>query len=119
MNAAIDKLYRKCKAKARALLRCRKCFGLYDLLCLFKTHVRMQIEWCNGAIYHAAPTLLRRLDAVQHSFLQHLGMSECVAFRTFKLAPLQLRHDIGMLGVLWKVAHRCGYKFLAEMFPMS
>ncbi len=118
MNVAIDKLYRKAKPKARALLRCRKYFGLLDLVILYKSHVRSQIEWCNAAVFHAARSLLCRLDSVQTSFVEHLGLSERVAFIEFQLAPLELRRDIGMLGALWKIAHGKAHKFLQEMFPM-
>ena len=91
MDAAIDKLYRKAKPKARALLRCYRFFGMFDMLCLYKAHVRSQIEWCYSAIYHAAPSLLARLDSVQVSFLSHLGLCDKMAFLTFNVAPLQIR----------------------------
>ena len=65
MHECIQKLYRKAKPKARALLRCRRFYSIGDLLLLFKTHVRSQIEWCNGAIFHAAPSGLDCLDSVQ------------------------------------------------------
>ena len=118
MNIAIDKLYRKAKPKARALLRCRKYFGLLDIVILYKSHVRSQIEWCNAAVFHAARSLSCRLGSVQTSFVEHLGLSERVAFIEFQLAPLELRRDIGMLGALWKIAHGKAHKFLQEMFPM-
>ena len=100
MHECIDKLYRKAKQKARALLRCRRFFSIKDMLVLFTAHVRSLVEWCNGAIYHAAPSKLARLDSVQTSFLQHLELDERHAFLDFNLAPLRLRRDIGMLGVL-------------------
>ena len=100
MHDCIDKLYRKAKAKARALLRCRRYYSIYDMLVLFKAHVRSQIEWCNGAIFHAAPSKLAWLDTIQSSFLQHLDVCEHKAFLDFNLAPMRLRRDIGMLGVL-------------------
>ena len=118
MDIAISKLYRKAKPKARALLRCSRFFSLSDLLCLFKAHVRSQIEWCNAAIYHAARSLLTKLDSVQISFLEHLGLHERDAFLHFNIAPLQLRRDVGMLGVLWKIAHNKAHKLIAELFPM-
>ena len=118
MGAAIDKLYRKAKPKARALLRCRRYFCLFDVLLLFKAHVRSQIEWCYAAIYHAAPSLLFRLDSVQVSFLDHLGLSEREAFGQYNVAPLQLRRDICMLGVLWKIAHGKAHVHYLALFPM-
>ena len=93
MHACIDKLYRKAKPKARALLRCRRFFSISDMLALFKAHVRSQVEWCNGAIYNASPAKLAHLDSVQSSFLRHLELDENSAFLTFNLAPLRLhRH---------------------------
>ena len=70
---------------------------------LVKTHVRSQIEWCYGAIFHAAPSKLERLDTVQSSFLRHMEINERQAYLEFNLAPLQLRLDIGMFGVLYKI----------------
>ena len=57
-DECIVKLYRKAKPKARALLRCRRYFSVRDLLMLYKAHVRSQIEWCNGAVLHAAKSRL-------------------------------------------------------------
>ena len=117
MNDCVDKLYRKAKSKARALLRCRRFFSLPDMLLLFKSHVRSLIEWCNGAIYHASVSKLSWLDSVQGSFLRHLQLDDEQAFLKFNLAPLQLRRDIGMLGVLWKVAHGRAHPELCTLFP--
>ena len=73
MKECVGKLYRQAKAKSRALLRCRRYFGLADLLLLYKAHVRSQVEWCNGAIAHASFCLLSHLDSVQTSFLSMLA----------------------------------------------
>ena len=119
MHACIDKLYRKAKPKARALLRCRRFFSIGDMLALFKAHVRSQVEWCNGAIYHASPAKLAHLDSVQSSFLRHLELDENSAFLTFNLAPLRLRRDIGMLGVLWKICHGRAHVDFDALFPRA
>ena len=119
MHECIDKLYRKAKQKARALLRCRRFFSIEDMLVLFTAHVRSLVEWCNGAIYHAAPSKLARLDSVQTSFLRHLELDERHAFLDFNLAPLRLRRDIGMLGVLWKISHGRAHPDLEALFPMA
>ena len=118
MNLAIDKLFRKAKPKARALLRCRRFYDVAEMLCLYKAHVRSQIEWCNSAIYHAARSLLARLDGIQTSFIGNLCLDVRNAFLDFQLAPLELRRDIGMLGALWKIAHGTAHKLLRELFPM-
>ena len=65
MNIAIIKLFCKTKPKARALLCCSKLFDVLELICLYKVHVRSQIEWCNLAIFHAARSLLAPLDGIQ------------------------------------------------------
>ncbi len=117
MHDCIDKLYRKAKPKARALLRCRRFYNTRELLHLFKAHVRSQIEWCNGAIYHASPSKLAWLDSVQSSFLCHLEIGEQQAFADHNLAPLRLRRDIGMLGVFWKICHGVAHPDFATLFP--
>ena len=55
MHECIDKLYRKAKPKARALLRCRRFYSIGDMILLLKAPVRSQIDWCDCAILHAAP----------------------------------------------------------------
>ena len=59
-----------------------------------RAHVRSQIEWCNGAMFHAAPSLLERLDSVQTSFLRQLDLDERQTFRDHNLDPFKLRRDI-------------------------
>ena len=117
MHECIEKLYRKAKPKARALLRCRRFYSVKDMLVLFKAHVRSQIEWCNGAIFHAAPSLLERLDSVQTSFLRQLDLDERQAFLDHNLAPFKLRRDIGMLGVFYKICHGAAHPDFMELFP--
>ena len=119
MHDCIDKLYRKAKPKARALLRCRRFYSAADMLFLFKTHVRSQFEWCYGAIFHAAPSKLERLDTVQSSLLRHMEINEKQAFLEFNLAPLQLRRDIGMLGVLYKICHGTAHVDFDLLFPKA
>ena len=118
MHECLDKVYRKAKAKSRSLLRCRKFFDLYDLLLLFKAHVRSQVEWVYGAVFHSAPSGLARLDSIQTSFLHHIGVQEDVAFLRYNLAPWQIRRDIGMLGVLWKISRGTAHRDMCALFPM-
>ena len=119
MHECIEKLYRKAKPKARALLRYRRFYSIGDMILLFKAHVRSQIEWCNGAIFHAAPSKLDYLDSVQKSFLRHLGIDEKRAYIEFNLAPLKLRRDIGMLGVLFKICRGAAHVDFNMLFPRA
>ena len=54
IHLAIDKLFRKATPKARALFRCSTFFDVFELIGLYKAHVRSHIEWCNAAFFHAA-----------------------------------------------------------------
>jgi hypothetical protein len=62
------------------------------------------MEGATPAIYHAAPSTLQPLDAVFDSFLEQIGMSPEVALIGHSLAPLGMRRDIAMLGLLHKIA---------------
>ena len=61
------------------------------------------MESSTAALYHAAPTTLAWIDRVQHRFLKEIGLSELEAVRNFRLAPLNSRRDMAMLGVLHKI----------------
>ena len=117
MHGCIDKLYRKAKPKARVLLRCRRYYSIGDMPLPFKSHVRIQIECCNGAIYHASPSQLTWLDTIQTSFLRHLELEERQAFLDHNVAPMSLRRDIRLLGVLWKVGHGKTHPDFEDLFP--
>ena len=49
-------------------------------------------------------------------FLSHLDLNEKDGFLYYGLAPLVLRRDIGMLGVLYKYAHNTAHPELCELF---
>ena len=52
--------------------------------------------------FHAASSLLEKLDHVQNRFLRELNVSPCQAFLEFNFAPPSLRRNIGALGLLHK-----------------
>ena len=45
-------------------------------------------------------SLLDLVEKVQRSFLNDIGVDELTAFMDFNLAPLNLRRDIAMLGLI-------------------
>jgi len=102
MHSCIDQILSKIRPKITAILRTRGFYSTSDLVQQFKTHVWCHMEIHNGALFHAAPSLLEKLDQVQNSFLRVLGISPAEAFLDLHFAPPQLRRNIGILGLLHK-----------------
>ena len=46
---------------------------------------------------------MNRIDRVQRRFLRELNFSEVAALNEFRLAPLEARRDMAMLGALHKI----------------
>ena len=81
----------------------------------YNTHTWGFIGHANPALYHACSSTLSRLDSVQTSFVQHLGLNEEEAFNDF--IPPAVRRDIAMLGLLYKIAHNIAAPALMDLFP--
>ena len=58
------------------------------------------IEYRTPGIIHAAPSALASIDHIQERFLNQLHISASDALTIFNLAPLQVRRDIAMLGII-------------------
>ena len=58
------------------------------------------LEYRTAAVYHATRAVLCRLDSVQRRFLRDVGVDEVKALVEFRLAPLAVRRDIAMLGLI-------------------
>ena len=84
----------------------------------FKSHVLPNLEYPTPAIYHASASNLDKLNAVQRSFLRDMSVSEEVALtdKSFNLAPLSMRRDIAMLGVIHRAVLKQGPKQLHKWF---
>ena len=67
-------------------------------------------------MYHATRAVLSRLDAVQSKFLRDVGVDDVTAIAEFHLAPLAVRRDIAMLGVIHRTALGKGPSVFAEHF---
>ena len=105
MGPAAEKLFRKVKPMARRILRTRGFYTVQDLMLQYKTHIWGSIEHATPALYHACSSTLSRLDSVQTSFVQHLGLSEEEAFIDNHFILLAVRRDIAMLA--WIIVHNC------------
>ena len=84
---------------------------------LYKSQILSYIESSTPGIYHAAPSVLQRVDHVQERFLSHVGLCERVALMDYRLAPLAARRDMAMLGVLHKIVLGQAPAPLAALFP--
>ncbi len=117
MHECVDKIYKRAKPKARRLLRSARFFSRKELVMQFKSHIWGLIESVTPALYHAAPSVVGKLDRVQTSFVDKLGLTQREAFLWFGLQPLGLRRDIAMMGVLYKCAHGIAHPDLQVLFP--
>ena len=104
MDDAMRAVTAKIKWKLQMLLRSRRSFSTKDLVIQYKQQVMSCIEYRTGAIYHATTSILMRLDRTQDSFLRELGISKEAALFDFNLAPLCMRRDIALLGLLHRAA---------------
>ena len=103
MRGAVADLVKECGWKKAAILRSKHYFGVADMIGLWKSQVLSFIEYRTPGIFHAATSVLEPVDRLQVSFLREIGVSELDALLHFRFAPLCLRRDIAMLGVI----HRC------------
>ncbi len=100
MGEEVAQMLGKCKPKITAMLRRRAFYSVKDLVQQLKTHVWPLLESTMGAIFHSSTYLLVKIDRLQVSFLKEIGLSEEEAFLQYNVAPLGLRRNIGMLGLL-------------------
>ena len=77
------------------------------------------VEASTGAIYHASDSVLARLDRLQDRFASEIGLTEKTAFLKFNLAPLCLRRDIAMLGMLHKCVLQQAHPKLNDLFRLA
>ena len=83
---------------------------------LFRS-VLSYIESGMSGYFHAAASVLDGIDRVQRRFLRELGMSDEDALLHFRLAPLQLRRQIGILGFLHRINLVQATHQMTDLFP--
>ena len=79
---------------------------------LYKSQVLSFVECRTSAIYHAPDTTLAPLNAVQTRVLRAINISSEEALLHFRLAPLETRRDIAMLGLVHRQVLGKGPKLL-------
>ncbi len=116
MRDAAQEVAREAGWKVRSILRCRRFYSTPELVKLYKSQVLSFIESRTAALHHAAPSVLDVIDRVQRRFLREVGLTELEALERYRLAPLPIRRDIAMLGLIHRVCHGYAPAPLAELF---
>ena len=100
MQDAISGLTSEMRWRVRSVLRTQRYHTTASTIQLYKSKVLSYCEYRTAAIYHACTSLLQIVDRVQERFLEEIGIDDVTAFCDFNLAPLALRRDIAMLGLV-------------------
>ena len=112
MHSTVHQVLSKIRPKTIAILRTRGYYEVPDLILQFKTHIWSLIEGNIGGYFHAAESLLEKIDQVQNKFVADLGLSLEDAFIDHNFPPPKLRRNIGILGLLQKrVLGKCHPSF--------
>ena len=117
MQSAVEQVLSKMRPKITAILRTRSYYSTADLILQFKTHIWGVIEVNMGGYFHAAPSLLEKIDDAHYRFLRDLGLSPSDASLEHAFAPPSLRRNIGILGLLHtRVLGKC-YPSFDRLLP--
>ena len=103
----------------RSLVRTHRYYSDAELVLLYKSHLLGFLEYRTPAIYHATCVVLERLDRLQTRFLEKAGINEVDALVHLNLAPLSVRRDIAMLGMIHRTVLGKGPSHFKALFPHS
>ena len=116
MGDCIAELAGEAAWKLKTILRSQRFFNDSEMVRLFKSKLLSYIEYRTPAIFHACDTHLRRIDSIQHKFLEDFGISDLDALFVFNLAPLAVRRQIAMLGVIHRSVLGLGPRQFDDFF---
>jgi hypothetical protein len=119
MSDAVAEVVSEAGWKLRTLLRTKRYYTDADLIVLYKAHLLSFLEFRTPAIYHATRAVLARLDAVPTRFLREACVSEVDALVHFNLAPLSVRRDVAMLGVIHRTMLDLGPPHFRKFFKRA
>ena len=89
---------------------------------LFRKRVSLSESICIGrtaGLYHATTTVLKPVDALYSHFVREVGLTAETAFWQYNLAPLCLRRDVALLGLLHKCVLGLAHPELCKLFPLT
>ena len=117
MHSTVKQILPKIRPKITAILRTRGYYSTSNLILQFKTPIWGLIESNMGGYFHAAASLLEKIDNAQARFLRELDLTPEFASIEYAFAPPSLRRNIGMLGFLHKrVLGNC-HPSVASLLP--
>ena len=118
MEREVQELADRCHWKLRALLRSKRFFTEGQVVQQYKTHILPFVEHSTPAVHHGSSTLLDGLDRIQRTLLKRLDLTEEEALKKYHLAPLSVRRDVAMLGVVRRtVLNKGPVHFKRWFFP--
>ncbi len=89
------------------------------MVLLYKAKLPSYIEYRTLVIYHATDRHLDSFDSVQTRYLFDLGVSSVETLVEYNLAPLCVRRDIALLGVIHRAACGVGPAELHQRFALE
>ncbi len=119
MCDAVADLVGEMRWRVRSVLRAQRYHNTTGVMNLYKSKVLSYAEYRSAAVCHASVSLLDSIDAVQRKFLRDVGVDEVSAFMHFNLAPLTLRRDIAMLGLIHRTVLGQGPSHFQRFFFAS
>ena len=117
MHTAIDQLLAKIRPKSTAILRTRGYYNIAELIGQYKTQIWGLVESHCGGYFHAASSLLEKIENVQLNFLKQLNLTAKEAFLNFNFAPSILRRNIAILGLIHKRVLGLCHPTFEELLP--
>ena len=108
MAEAIATVHSDASWRLQAVLRTRRFHTVAEMFHLYKSKILSFVEYRTAAIYHACSSHLDAMDAVQRRFLRVVDVSERDALLQYNLAPLSIRQDIAMLGLMHRTVLKQG-----------
>ena len=119
MHTAVKDLSLEAGWRVKTLLRSSRFYDVKALIRLYKTKILSFLEGATPALFYASPSTLSNLDGIQSWFLQELHVTEESALMRFHLAPLALRRNFLMLGMLYKVSRGSASPPVQRLFCLT
>ena len=116
MDLGVREVVGQASWKLTTILRARRFHEVPQLGQLYKSKVLSFVEYRTPAVYHAAKTTLAGIDVVQTRFLSECSLSDEDVLLHFKLALLEARRDVAMLGLMHRTVLGCGPRHFGDMF---